>query len=113
MNPDALRTLVVIEIGLGIAIGPKLLDWAHLDEVIRVLAGGSMGEIGPIIAISVALTTDNPGRTTAVLVGFGAVALGAAWLATREARHLARRVFGRHGRSAVPRRPRTHGRTGR
>ena len=29
---------VAIEIGLGIVIEPKLLDWAHLDDVIRVLA---------------------------------------------------------------------------
>jgi len=29
---------VVIEIGLGMVIGPHLLGWAHLDEVIDVLA---------------------------------------------------------------------------
>jgi len=29
---------VVIQIGLGMVIGPHLLGWAHLDEVIDVLA---------------------------------------------------------------------------
>ncbi|MEZ5249637.1 MAG: hypothetical protein R2713_10615 [Ilumatobacteraceae bacterium] len=30
------------------------------------LAGGAVGELGPIVAISVALTTDSPGRTAVV-----------------------------------------------
>jgi Kef-type K+ transport system membrane component KefB len=63
MSPEALRTLVlivsiavmspfladvvrrwirlpgvVIEIALGMIIGPHVLGWAHLDEVIEVLA---------------------------------------------------------------------------
>jgi Kef-type K+ transport system membrane component KefB len=167
---------VVIEIGLGMMIGPHVLGWAHLDEIIgtlaefglvfliflagfevdpmevkgrplklavsgwmvslvaaigvafvlhaldvtatvrfvavaltttaigtllpilgdggvlrtrlgtHALAGGAMGEIGPIVAITVALTTDNPGRTTFVLGIFAAIIAAAAWLATREAR---------------------------
>jgi Kef-type K+ transport system membrane component KefB len=52
----------------------------------NILAGGAMGEIGPIIAISVALATDNPARTTLVLLGFAAVAAAAVWLATRPAK---------------------------
>ena len=52
----------------------------------NILASGSMGEIGPIIAISIALTSDDPGRTTVVIVLFAAIALGVAWLATRPAR---------------------------
>ncbi len=52
----------------------------------NILASGAMGEIGPIVAISLALTTDNPGRTTAVLVAFGGIAALVAWLATRPAR---------------------------
>ena len=50
-----------------------------------VLAGGAMGELGPILAISIALTSDNPGRTTLVLVGFTALAFGTAALAARPA----------------------------
>ena len=201
MSPEALRTLVlivtiaalspfvadlvkrrvavprvVIEIALGMLIGPHLLGWAHLDEVISVLAemglvfliflagfeidpdevkgtpvalavrgwlvslaiaivvaaglhaldvtssvrfvaialtttaigtllpilgdagvlrtrlgthtlaGGAMGELGPIVAISVALTTDAPGRTAVVLAVFTLVTLSVGWAATREAK---------------------------
>jgi Kef-type K+ transport system membrane component KefB len=50
------------------------------------LASGAMGEIGPIIAISIALTTDSPERTTGILVVFVVITLGVGWLATREAR---------------------------
>jgi Kef-type K+ transport system membrane component KefB len=167
---------VVIEIGLGMVIGPFVLGWAHLDEVIDVLAemglvfliflagfeidpdevkgrpvrlavqgwlvslvlgigvavalhaldvtsgirfvaialtttaigtllpilgdagvlrsklgtnflaAGAMGELGPIVAISVALTSDTPGRTTVVLLVFVVIGLGVGWLATRDAR---------------------------
>jgi Kef-type K+ transport system membrane component KefB len=167
---------VVIEIGLGMVIGPYVLGWAHLDEVIdalaemglvfliflagfeidpdevkgrpvrlavqgwmvslalgiaaavvlhaldvtsgirfiaialtttaigtllpilgdagvlktrlgvNFLASGAMGELGPIVAISIALTSDTPGRTTVVLLVFAAIALLVGWLATRDAR---------------------------
>jgi Kef-type K+ transport system membrane component KefB len=167
---------VVVEIGLGIVIGPHVLGWAHLDEVIdvlaefglvfliflagfeidpnqvkgrpvklavtgwlislalgitvatvlhrldvtsgirfvaialtttaigtllpilgdadvlhtplgtNILASGAMGELGPIVAISVALTSDTPVRTTVVLVVFVAIALLTGWLASRDAR---------------------------
>jgi Kef-type K+ transport system membrane component KefB len=50
-----------------------------------VLAGGAMGELGPIVAISIALTSDAPGRTAFVIAGFGAVAVIAAIIATRPA----------------------------
>ena len=52
----------------------------------NILASGAMGEIGPIIAISLALSSDRPGRTTAVLLAFGAIAALVTWLATRPAR---------------------------
>ncbi|MET0144635.1 MAG: cation:proton antiporter [Ilumatobacteraceae bacterium] len=52
----------------------------------NILASGAMGEIGPILAISVALTTDDPGRTTLVLIGFLSVTVLTLWLATRPAR---------------------------
>lgn len=50
------------------------------------LAAGVMGEIGPIIAISLALASDDPGRTSVVLAVFVAITLAAGWLATRPAR---------------------------
>jgi Kef-type K+ transport system membrane component KefB len=167
---------VVVEIALGMVIGPHLLGWAHLDEVIRMLAemglefliflagfevdpnqvkgrpaklavggwavslvlgitvavvlnaldvtsgirfvaialtttaigtllpilgdagilhtrlgtnalaSGAMGELGPIVAISLALTTDNPARSVAVLVAFATIAVATGWVATRGAR---------------------------
>jgi Kef-type K+ transport system membrane component KefB len=167
---------VVVEIVLGIVIGPHVLGWAHLDEVIEVLAemglvfliflagfevdpdqvkgrpaklavggwaislavgtvvavvlhaldvtsgirfvaialtttaigtllpimgdagmlrtplgthalaSGAMGELGPIVAISLALTTDSPARSALVLVAFALLALGTGWVATRDAR---------------------------
>ncbi|HYN32938.1 MAG TPA: cation:proton antiporter [Ilumatobacteraceae bacterium] len=52
----------------------------------NILASGAVGEIGPIVAISLALTTDNPGRTTAILVAFASIAALVGWLATRPAR---------------------------
>lgn len=51
-----------------------------------VLAGGAVGELGPIVAISLALTTDNPGTTTLVLALFACITVAAAWLATRPVR---------------------------
>ena len=52
----------------------------------NVLASGAMGELGPIVAISVALTTDSPGRTAVVLGVFAAVTVAVGWIATREAK---------------------------
>jgi Kef-type K+ transport system membrane component KefB len=52
----------------------------------NILAGGAMGELGPIIAISVALATDSLGRTVVVLLVFAAIIVLAGWLATRPAR---------------------------
>ncbi len=175
---DALRRFVrlpgvVIEIALGIIIGPRVLGWAHLDEVIGVLAelglvlliflagfeidlhevkgaparlavqgwlvslglgiavawglhglgvtsgvrfvavaltttaigtllpivgdagllgtrfgslfiaGGALGEIGPIVAISLALTSVHPVRAATVLALFTVIALIAGRLAAR------------------------------
>lgn len=164
---------VVVEIALGIVIGPKVLGWAQLDEVIGVLAelglvlliflagfevdlhevrgapsrlavqgwvvslalgiavawglhglgvtsgvrfvavaltttaigtllpivgdagllgtrfgsffmaGGALGEIGPIVAISLALTTQQPARAATVLAVFAAIAGIAGYLASR------------------------------
>ncbi len=52
----------------------------------NIMASGSMGEIGPIVAISLALTSDRPGRTTVVLVAFAAIAALTLWVAARPAR---------------------------
>ena len=52
----------------------------------NILASGAMGELGPIVAISVALATDSPARTVVVLVAFGLIVTAAGWAATRPAR---------------------------
>lgn len=62
---------------------------------VNILASGAMGELGPIVAISVALATDNPQRTTLVLVAFVAVTLVVGWLATRPARPRVVELIGR------------------
>lgn len=61
----------------------------------NVLAGGAMGELGPILAISVALATDNPTKATLVLLGFSALGLVVAWLASRPARPRTVALIGR------------------
>jgi Kef-type K+ transport system membrane component KefB len=61
----------------------------------NILAGGAMGEIGPIVAISVALASDNPAHTTLLLLVFGGIAGAAAWLAMRPARPRAIELIGR------------------
>jgi Kef-type K+ transport system membrane component KefB len=176
IRPRLRLPAVVLEIALGILIGPRVLDWAHPEEVLKtlgefglvfliflagfevdagevrgrtgklaaagwlvslaagvaaafvlhaldvttgirfvaialtttaigtllpmlgdakvlpkplgrnILASGAMGEIGPIVAISVALTSDDLGRTTFAIAGFAAVVAAAAWLTTRPAR---------------------------
>jgi Kef-type K+ transport system membrane component KefB len=50
-----------------------------------VIASGALGELGPIVAISLALTTVHPGKATLVLALFAAIAIGAAFLAARPA----------------------------
>lgn len=59
------------------------------------LAAGVMGEIGPIVAITVALASDNPGRTTVVLGVFVAVTVAMGWVATRPARPRVVRLIAR------------------
>ncbi len=49
----------------------------------EVLAGAAVGELGPLIAISVLLSTDRPARTVLVLVAFIVVVLVASALAMR------------------------------
>jgi Kef-type K+ transport system membrane component KefB len=50
-----------------------------------VIAAGAVGELGPIVAISLALTSVHPGKATLVLGLFAIIAIIAAFLAARPA----------------------------
>jgi Kef-type K+ transport system membrane component KefB len=64
---------------------PILGDSGELQTAFgtEVLAGAAVGELGPLIAISVLLSTDRPARTVLVLVAFVVVVFVAAALAMR------------------------------
>jgi Kef-type K+ transport system membrane component KefB len=64
---------------------PILSDSGALQSAFgtEVLAGAAVGELGPLIAISILLSTDRPARTVLVLALFIAVVLVAAALALR------------------------------
>lgn len=84
----ALSTLLI---GLALtttALGtllPMLRDAGALETTFgnHVLAIGTVGEFGPIVAIALLLTGSNPVSTTILLVVFVAVAVAAALLAAR------------------------------
>jgi Kef-type K+ transport system membrane component KefB len=59
----------------------------------RVLAVGSVGEFGPIVAIAFLLSGDRPWHVTALLLAFAAVAALAALLATRPRHPVLARVL--------------------
>jgi Kef-type K+ transport system membrane component KefB len=103
------RNAAALVIGLAItttALGtilPPLRDAGLLPTPLggRVLAVGAIGEFGPIVAVALLLTTDNPARTAVLLVGFVVLALAGLWLATRHRPpRLARLVTATLGSSA-------------
>jgi Kef-type K+ transport system membrane component KefB len=77
--------LAVTTTALGTLL-PILRDSGALatDFGTHVLAGATVGEIGPIVAITVLLGTDRPARSLAVLMLFVVVVLGASALALRD-----------------------------
>jgi Kef-type K+ transport system membrane component KefB len=86
-HPDAAALVIGLAItttALG-TILPPLRDAGLLPTPLgsRVLAVGAVGEFGPIVAVALLLTTDNPARTALLLAGFVALALAGLWLATR------------------------------
>jgi Kef-type K+ transport system membrane component KefB len=64
---------------------PILRDSGELKNPFgtEVLAGAAVGELGPLIAISILLSTDRPARTVVVLAAFVALVLMASVLAMR------------------------------
>ncbi len=93
-SPDDLvahRDAAALVIGLALtttALGtilPPLRDAGLVPTPLggRILAVGAMGEFGPIVAVALLLTTDNPARTALLLVLFAVLAFSGVWLATR------------------------------
>ena len=76
--------LAVTTTALGTLL-PILRDNGELrtDFGTEVLAGAAVGELGPLVAIALLLSTDRPAHTVAVLIAFVAIALGAAALVVR------------------------------
>lgn len=84
----ALSALIVGLALTSTALGtllPMLRDSGALDTRFGafVLAVGTLGEFGPIVAVALLLTGDNPGGTALLLVAFVAIAAGAAAVASR------------------------------
>jgi Kef-type K+ transport system membrane component KefB len=86
------RNAAALVVGLAItttALGtilPPLRDAGLINTPLggRILAIGALGEFGPIVAAALLLTSDSPGKTAVLLVGFAALALAGLWLATRK-----------------------------
>ncbi|HEY1622205.1 MAG TPA: cation:proton antiporter [Streptosporangiaceae bacterium] len=86
------RNAAALVVGLAItttALGtilPPLRDAGLVNTPLggRILAIGALGEFGPIVAVALLLTTDSPGKTAVLLVGFVLLALAGLWLATRK-----------------------------
>jgi Kef-type K+ transport system membrane component KefB len=86
------RNAAALVVGLAItttALGtilPPLRDAGLVNTPLggRILAIGALGEFGPIVAAALLLTTDSPGKTAVLLIGFVALALAGLWLATRK-----------------------------
>lgn len=84
----ALSALIVGLALTSTALGtllPMLRDSGAIDTRFGafVLAVGTLGEFGPIVAVALLLTGDNPGGTAMLLVAFVGIAAGAAALASR------------------------------
>jgi Kef-type K+ transport system membrane component KefB len=81
---DLLVGLALTTTALGTLL-PMLRDADVLDSPFggHVLAAGTLGEFGPIVAIAVLLTSDNPAGTILLLLVFVALALATVWVATR------------------------------
>jgi Kef-type K+ transport system membrane component KefB len=77
--------LAITTTALGTLL-PILRDRGELDNTFgtHVLAGAAVGELGPIIAVSLFLGSDRPARTVVVLAAFVVVVLAAAWYAMRD-----------------------------
>lgn len=89
------RTSVALVVGLALtttALGtilPMLHDSGALPTPFgaRVMAVGALGEFGPIVAVALLLTSDQPGRTAVLLLIFAAIAVLAGVAGVRRRSH--------------------------
>jgi Kef-type K+ transport system membrane component KefB len=103
------RALSALLVGLVLsttAIGtllPIVRDAGLLDSRFGtyLLAAGSVGEFGPIVAIALLLTTDNPLKTTLFLGAFVVVTLAAVALALRPRSERMERLLSHHLHTSV------------
>lgn len=85
------RSAAALVVGLAItttALGtilPPVRDAGLLPTELggHIMAVGALGEFGPIVAVALLLTSDQPARTAALLVAFTVLALVGVWFATR------------------------------
>src|SRR3954452_4198872 len=86
---DGTRSGLVVGLAVTTTALSTLLPILHDSGELKngfgteVLAGAAAGQLGPLIAITVLLSTDRPARTAVVLAAFVAVVLLAAVLAMR------------------------------
>lgn len=84
VRSELLVGLALTTTALGVLL-PMLGDRGLLDSGIgrHILAAGTLGEFGPIVAIALLLSGENPLHEALVLIAFVVVAVGAAFLGSR------------------------------
>jgi Kef-type K+ transport system membrane component KefB len=84
VRSELLVGLALTTTALGVLL-PMLSDRGllHTDLGRHALAAGTLGEFGPIVAIALLLSGENPAKEALLLVAFVLVALAAAWFTTR------------------------------
>jgi Kef-type K+ transport system membrane component KefB len=99
---DLLLGLALTTTALGTLL-PMLRDADALETSFgaNVLAIGTVGEFGPVVAIALLLTSDNPGSTAVLLVVFVLIAAGAVSIAARPRRPRIVEVLGKNLHSSA------------
>jgi Kef-type K+ transport system membrane component KefB len=84
VRSELLVGLALTTTALGVLL-PMLSDRGlmHTDVGRHALSAGTIGEFGPIVAIALLLSGENPLHEALVLVAFVVVAVAAAWLGSR------------------------------
>lgn len=99
---DLLIGLALTTTALGTLL-PMLNDAGVIETRFgdHVLAVGTVGEFGPIVAIALLLTTDNPAHTALLLMAFIVLAVATVLIATRARRPRVLELMSRHLESSA------------